>query len=67
MNQKQLKTVINNLYYFYRVFIASQFKENLKAPHIQELAIKLMEIYAGKYSRLCVSMLQDIQNPAWLH
>lgn len=74
MNQKQLKTVINNLYYFYRVFIASQFKENLKAPHIHELANQLMAIYRGRYSRLCVSMpprhskssMVTLAYPLWL-
>ena len=74
MNQKQLKTVINNLYYFYRVFIASQFKENLKAPHIHELANQLMAIYTGRFSRLCVSMpprhskssMVTLAYPLWL-
>ena len=51
------KRFVNDLYLFYRYFIASHYPNSVPAPHIQELALKLMELKegAGK-SRLAVSM-----------
>lgn len=54
-NEDYLK-IINDLYYFYRVFVASKFAENLHAPHIQTLSKELMRMTNGEYQRLCVSM-----------
>lgn len=49
--------VKNDLYYFYRYFIASNFTDSVPAPHIKKLAGKLMQVYRGKTkSRLAVSM-----------
>lgn len=45
-----------DLYYFYRDYIASDFRENLHAPHIQKLAKFLMGLKKGELNRLCVAM-----------
>lgn len=52
------KDFINDLYLFYRYFIASNYKDSVPAPHIHKLANKLMELALnddGKH-RLAVSM-----------
>ena len=52
------KDFINDLYLFYRYFIASNYKDSVPAPHIHTLANKLMELALnddGKH-RLAVSM-----------
>lgn len=72
--QKQIKQIINDLYLFYRVFIASKFRENLHAPHIQELSRHLMKNYLGKEMRICVAMpprhskssMVTLAYPLWL-
>lgn len=58
MNQSTLKRVTNNLYLFYRAFVANNFEENVHAPHIEEIARKLTQITYGEGSknRLCVSV-----------
>ena len=49
--------VTNDLYYFYRYFIASHYSNSVPAPHIHKLANKLMQLYRGKSKpRLAVSM-----------
>jgi len=51
------KRFVNDLYLFYRYFIASHYPNSVPAPHIQELALKLMELKDGiGKSRLAVSM-----------
>jgi len=45
-----------DLYYFYRDYIASDFRENLKAPHIKDLAAKLTNLRNNTINRLCVAM-----------
>lgn len=72
--QKQIKQIINDLYLFYRVFIASKFRENLHAPHIQQLSRHLMKNYLGKEMRICVAMpprhskssMVTLAYPLWL-
>lgn len=52
------KDFINDLYLFYRYFIASNYKDSVPAPHIHKLANKLMALALnddGKH-RLAVSM-----------
>lgn len=69
-----IKKIINNLYYFYRIFITSEFKERLEAPHIEKLSKELMKMYRGDYRRLCVSMpprhskssIVTLAYPLWL-
>ena len=59
MDEKRISKVINDLYLFYRVFVASNFAENSPAPHIKKLSRELMKLYEGKeptYKRLCVAM-----------
>ena len=58
MNPNLLKKATNNLYIFYRAFVANNFEENVHAPHIERIARKLTEITFGKTSknRLCVSV-----------
>lgn len=74
MDENKLKIVINDLYKFYRYFIASSFKENLPAKHVKDISRELMKIYRGDYKRLCVaqpprtskSSLITLTYPFWL-
>ena len=51
------KIILNDLYLFYRYFIASQYSDSVPAPHIKKLSRKLMRLYDGEgKSRLAVSM-----------
>lgn len=51
------KLFINDLYLFYRYFIASRYEDSVPAPHIKELSRKLMKLVSGDgKSRLAVSM-----------
>lgn len=45
-----------NLYWFYRNYIATDFRENLDAPHIETLAAYLTDLTDGAIKRLCVAM-----------
>ena len=45
-----------NLYWFYRNYVATDFKENLDAPHIETLAAYLTDLRDNKINRLCVAM-----------
>jgi hypothetical protein len=45
-----------NLYWFYRNYIATDFKENLDAPHIETLAAYLTDLKENQINRLCVAM-----------
>lgn len=59
MDEERISKVINDLYLFYRVFVASHFAENTPAPHIKKLSRELMKLYDGNdpsYKRLCVAM-----------
>lgn len=59
MDKEKISEIINDLYLFYRVFVASHFAENLPAPHIKKLSRELMRLYEGSdksYKRLCVAM-----------
>ena len=48
---------LNDLYLFYRLFIASQYPNSVPAPHINVLAKKLMNLRLGiGKSRLAISM-----------
>ena len=51
------KDFLNDLYLFYRLFVASNYKESVPAPHIKTLSRKLMDLRngVGKH-RLAVSM-----------
>lgn len=72
--ENQIKQILNDLYLFYRVFIASKFRENLHAPHIQQLSRHLMKNYLGEEMRICVAMpprhskssLITLAYPLWL-
>ena len=63
-----------NLYYFYRDYIACDFRENLPAPHIHKLANTLMDLHDGTIQRLCVAMpprhskssMVTLAYPLWL-
>ena len=59
MDEEKISEIINDLYLFYRVFVASHFAENLPAPHIKKLSRELMKLYNcsdESYKRLCVAM-----------
>lgn len=48
---------LNDLYLFYRYFIASNYANSVPAPHIEELSRRLLSLYLGEgKSRLAVSM-----------
>lgn len=77
MDTDKISEIINDLYLFYRVFVASHFAENLPAPHIKKLSRELMKLYDGSdesYKRLCVAMpprhskssLITLSFPMWL-
>ena len=76
VTQKEVETIVNDLYLFYRFFVGSKFKENLHAPHIKHISKSLMKQYLGDedYSRLCISTpprhskssLVTIAYPLWL-
>lgn len=57
-NQNLKKTVTNDLYLFYRYFVARNFEESVPAPHIKQLARALTRVTFDKDSknRLCVNM-----------
>lgn len=51
------KDFLNDLYLFYRLFIASNYSDSVPAPHIKKLSRKLMDLRNGKGKhRLAVSM-----------
>lgn len=55
MDNKDL--FINDLYLFYRYFIASDYQNSVPAPHIKTLAHELMKLMVtDEYHRLAVSM-----------
>lgn len=56
LTQDDLKYIVNDLYKFYRVFVASHFQENLPAPHIKALSKELTKLYLGEFKRLVVNM-----------
>lgn len=69
------KDFLNDLYLFYRLFITSNYAENVPAPHIKILAKKLMNLSLGvDKNRLCVSMpprhskssMVTLAYPLWL-
>ena len=73
MNNKDL--FINDLYLFYRYFVASDYKDSVPAPHIKTLAHELMKLMVtDEYHRLAVSMpprhskssMVTLSFPLWL-
>ena len=53
----QNKRVVNNLYPFYKVYVASDYEDSqIKTPHIKKLAAKLTDVYKNKINKLCVAM-----------
>ena len=56
LTPSQKRIVKSNLYWFYRFYIATDFKENLPAPHIKKLAGKLSAVHKDYIQRLCVAM-----------
>lgn len=75
MDRTDLTKVVNDLYSFYRLFVGSDFRENLQAPHLKSLAQELMSISLGDdLARLCVSMpprhgkssMVTLAYPLWL-
>ena len=72
---EQMNLIVReNLYWFYRNYIATDFKENLDAPHIETLAAYLTDLKEGEFSRLCVAMpprhskssMVTLAYPLWL-
>lgn len=67
-------TIVNNLYKFYKLFVASDFSDRVHAPHIKKLSDQLMRIYMGEYGKLCVAMpprhskssMVTLAYPLWL-
>jgi hypothetical protein len=56
--REELSQIKNNLYTFYRWFVVSNFEENITAPHIKNLAYKLMDLTNGELgkSRIAIAM-----------
>lgn len=53
---EDIERIRTDLYSFYKYYVASTFKENLHARHIDVLSAKLLELYRGDFHRLCVAM-----------
>lgn len=66
--------ILNDLYLFYRVFITSDYNDDVEAPHIDELSMELTALTLGEYERLCVAMpprhskssMVTLAYPLWL-
>ncbi len=56
INKEDIEEILNDLYLFYRVFITSDYSDDVEATHIDELSIALTELTLGDYERLCVAM-----------
>ena len=57
ISEAQMRIVTNNLYPFYKVYVASDYEDSkIKTPHIKKLANKLTEVYKNKINKLCVAM-----------
>lgn len=57
LSTEEIERVVNDLYVFYRVFVASNYKENQHAPHIKHISRYLMRQSLGddECKRLCIS------------
>lgn len=70
----KIKDVINDLYLFYNWTVASHYKDNVYARHIDKLATELTRIKLGQINNLCVSMpprhskssMVTLAYPLWL-
>ncbi len=56
LTEEEISEILNDLYLFYRVFITSDYSDDVEATHIDELSIALTELTLGDYERLCVAM-----------
>lgn len=57
ITKDKLKIISNDLYKFYKVFVASNYKNSkIKAPHIKKLAKELTHLRDDEFDRLCVAM-----------
>ena len=56
LNKTETQEILNDLYLFYRVFITSDYDDDVEAEHIDELSQKLTELFLEDYERLCVAM-----------
>lgn len=75
LKEQQISLFLNDLYLFYRYFVASDYDDDVPAPHIRELAKHLtnLKLGVGKH-RLAVSMpprhskssMVTIAFPLWL-
>ena len=53
ISEAQMRIVTNNLYPFYKVYVASDYEDSkIKTPHIKKLANKLTEVYKNKINKL---------------
>lgn len=56
LSKKETNEILNDLYLFYRVFITSNFNDDLEAEHIDLLSQQLTRLHLGDVERLCVAM-----------
>ncbi len=56
LSKKETNEILNDLYLFYRVFITSNFNDDLEAEHIDLLSQQLTRLHLGDFERLCVAM-----------
>ena len=74
LTQEEIDEILNDLYLFYRVFITSDYSDDVEATHIDDLSIALTELTLGDYERLCVAMpprhskssMVTLAYPLWL-
>ena len=56
LNEEEVNEILNDLYLFYRVFITSDYAEDVEAEHIDQLSMELTSLHLGDFERLCVAM-----------
>lgn len=74
LNEEEIEEILNDLYLFYRVFITSDYAEDVEAKHIDQLSMELTSLTLGDFERLCVAMpprhskssMVTLAYPLWL-
>lgn len=56
LNEEEISEILNDLYLFYRVFITSDYANDVEAEHIDILSQQLTRLHLGDVERLCVAM-----------
>ena len=57
LDEEDLDFMLNDLYEFYFNFIGLRYADSVDAPHIEEIAEKLTDLYLNESNRhLCISI-----------